>query len=257
MVIKLTAASSDALAKVDGMKQWRVGPTMVRGSNRALDELPAAVQPGNKKRKTTPSAKKAAKENKDTKKPKKALPEKLDLGLDDFHRKSKTRAASVVSFLEELLRIDEEAFGSIPLFNKDGILRMSMDGAQHVKLQEMLENADECFLDMCLDENIRWPQMLVDIQKRSTNGSMTQRNRSFCSRGVVQLVLYTASSEVQACPASQELWQARVQTDAECKGQVAGGPSQTQGHDFPRQRLVQVCAEEEGHHHRDREACSC
>eukprot|EP00435_Cladocopium_sp_Y103_P032820 s4175_g8.t1 len=138
MKIILSDASADALSRVQGMKQWRVGPTMTRGSNKALDELPAPPKPDVKKRKAKAAAKPAATKESKEKKPKKAEPAiSLDMGPDAFARKHPSRPQACKDFLEELLRIDKAAFHGVPLFNAEGVCRMKFDGAEKVTLSEV------------------------------------------------------------------------------------------------------------------------
>lgn len=153
------------------MKQWRVGPTMIRGSNRLLDELPVAARTSKKRKATSsknieqskenPKDEKAAK-TKTKKKKDKADPLNLDLGPDTLNRKNKERPQACRSFFEELLRLDQAAFQSSPLFTQHGVCRLKFAGADQLTLNEALDNVADAFLTMqlgfpqisymCLDE---------------------------------------------------------------------------------------------------------
>jgi hypothetical protein len=147
MKIVLSNASADALSRVQGMKQWRVGPTMTRGSNKTLDELPVAPKPDPKKRKAKAAAKPCAKD----KKAKTSEPAvSLDTGADAFARKNPSRPQACRHFLEELLRLDKAAYGSVPLFNDEGFCRMKFEGAEKVTLTEVLKHAPAALEQMCL-----------------------------------------------------------------------------------------------------------
>ena len=147
MKIVLSDAAADALSRVQSMKQWRVGPTMTRGSNKALDELPIPPKLEPKKRKAKAAAKPCAKEKKA--KPSEAAVS-LEMAPDVFARKNSTRPQACRNFMEELLRIDKAAYESIPLFDANGFCRMKFEGAEKVTLTDVVNNASAALANMCL-----------------------------------------------------------------------------------------------------------
>ena len=50
--VHLTEASADALARVEEMRRWHVGPTMVRGAAKLPDDLPKARSAPTKRTRT-------------------------------------------------------------------------------------------------------------------------------------------------------------------------------------------------------------
>ena len=159
MKIVLSEEAADALSRVPNLKQWRVGPTMTRGSNKALDELPVPPKIDNKKRKAKAAAKPVAKE----KKAKISEPVvSLEMGVDSFARKHPARPQACRHFLEELLRLDTAAYGSIALFNSQGVCRMKFEGAEKVTLTDVLNHAPAALEHMCLA--LAWQLMALVFQ---------------------------------------------------------------------------------------------
>ena len=151
--ITLTEESGDVLSRVQGMKQWRVGPTMVRGSNKLLDDLPKAeTLPPKKRKQKDVEEKSKVKEPKGKSKTKKNNDDvvDLDLGPDKLSRTNKGRSTTIRFMMEEILRLDETAFSSIPLFHKEGACRMKFTGAEHMTRERLLAGASDAFDAMCL-----------------------------------------------------------------------------------------------------------
>lgn len=148
MEIVLSEASAEALNRVEGMRRWHVGPTMTRGSKNNPDDLPKAMstdkQDAKPKAKAATRSKFSKLSSKKSKKQKKAAqadaPVDLDFGETAFGRKNPGRFASMRAMVEEILRLDEQAYGSIPLFTKDGgQCRMKFEGSHLVTLTDFKE----------------------------------------------------------------------------------------------------------------------
>lgn len=160
MNITLSPESADTLSRVEGMKTGHVGPTMVRGSQKMPDDLRQNTgqnqeDDASNKKKTTKKKKKNAEpepkpETKILKKKKKKDSHCIDLeyGPEAFARKNEGRHASIRSMLQEVLRLDEQAFRTSPLFEKDGKCRLKFDGSERVTLTMVLDNASATFHEM-------------------------------------------------------------------------------------------------------------
>ena len=74
----------------------------------------------------------------------------LDFSAETFARKKPGREKSIGAMIDEILRLDEQAFGSIPLFAPDGTCRMSFEGAHLVKQDRVVALACETLDDMRL-----------------------------------------------------------------------------------------------------------
>ena len=126
---------------------------MVRGSNKLLDELPKATSlPAKKRKKPDVEEKSKVKEPKSKSKVKKKNDDafELDFGPDSLSRVNKGRSTNIRLMMEEILRLDETAFSSIPLFDKGGGCRMKFAGAENMTRERFLEGASDALDAMCL-----------------------------------------------------------------------------------------------------------
>ena len=75
----------------------------------------------------------------------------LDFSAETFARKKPGREKSIGAMFEEILRLDEQAFGTSPLFSADGTCRMSFEGSHLIKQDRIVELACETMDNMRLD----------------------------------------------------------------------------------------------------------
>ena len=144
----LSEESADSLARVEGMKKWHVGPTMVRGS-KAVGELPKA------RAKAAPQVQRHHPQDGEERQKKAEKPEKteeaavcLEFGSDTFSRKSKVRTAAIRGMMEEILRLDEQAWATSPLFTPEGHCRMKFEGAHLITQNMVVEHCVEALDSM-------------------------------------------------------------------------------------------------------------
>ena len=150
--IVLTDASASALAHVHGMKKWRVGPTMTRGSKAVTSvkgvlsqKMPA---PKMKKVKVTKMLKPRKKKEK-TEKPVVATVDPGAWSEISFRRTPQGREA-IKSVMLELWEQDKAAHPHSPVFDDSGRCRMKFQGASNFKWEEILEASGKCMEQLYL-----------------------------------------------------------------------------------------------------------
>ena len=151
----MSESSGELLAKVDGVKRWRVQPTMVRGWKK-VHAMPLSMGKGSVKaklKKATKVAKKVLKTKKanedesDPKKKKKAsepkshIPEVKSAGdvTEDDIRRNADGHQAIKLLLQEIYEIDGKCFPSNPVFDSQGCCRLKFEGASSYTWSEVLE----------------------------------------------------------------------------------------------------------------------
>ena len=160
--VKLSEESGNVLAKIEGIKRWRVQPTMVRGSktpgtgalkltfNRfgARRRKKDGQQKAGKKKATNPKTKtkKVAKKEEGSSKEKEKgkskghVPEIKapdELEAQDIRRTPEGRKA-ICSIMEHIYEIDLQNFPAAPVFDSQGICRMKFPNADTFRWMDLL-----------------------------------------------------------------------------------------------------------------------
>ena len=149
--ITLSDASTDVLSRVEGMRKWHVGPTMLRGSQKSLDDLPKvkAKQDSNTDGKQN---KKDMKDKKLKKQKTKTLPAEtsvpLDITVETLSRGNPLRHDAIKNLLREIFHLDTQLFGQSPLFDGNGKCRMKFIGADQVSINQILDQSSLAFETM-------------------------------------------------------------------------------------------------------------
>jgi len=151
----LSESSGELLSKVDGVKRWRVQPTMVRGWKKT-NSIPLHVGKGcikSKLKRGTHASKKGLKSKKETQdedetlsktKKKKAdshIPQvktASDVTADDIRRSVDGHEAIKLVF-QEIYEIDAKTFPSNPVFDSQGCCRLKFEGASSFTWSEVLK----------------------------------------------------------------------------------------------------------------------
>ena len=141
MKVVLSSSSIQALARIEGLNAWDVGPTMTRGQGKkrilAFDkEQPAAAAPPPKKdsKKVVKSGLKQKKEEKPVVEP--SCPE--NPGAENYKRNDAGKTAMRVQ-LRRLNKIHNELYSHSPVFDLQGLCRMGFEGAHNQKWTNILE----------------------------------------------------------------------------------------------------------------------
>lgn len=125
--IELTEESAGVLSLVEGMKKWKVGPTMTRGAKKAEKDNSSSKVPEPRKRRPV---KKTIKKKAD-KIPEFAAEVNAEITDSSFSR-SAQGLENIRTVLKEILTIDKSQFGPSPVFGEDGRCRMKFPGASNV-----------------------------------------------------------------------------------------------------------------------------
>jgi len=127
--IELTEESAGVLSLVEGMKKWKVGPTMTRGAKKAEKgkEVPKKVPEPRKKRPVKKTIKKTSSNNI----PEIAAEVNAEITDASFSR-SAQGCENIRTVLKEILTIDKRQFGPSPVFGEDGRCRVKFPGASNV-----------------------------------------------------------------------------------------------------------------------------
>ena len=183
VLITLSESSAEVLTKVDGIKRWRVQPTMVRGS-RSTQGVPVprvgvSQRLKGRSRKTKAKSAKAKKNaqagpkskhgkvtgtgkgimQKGTKKTVHkgaAIPEVKapgDITVDDIRRSDDGREA-IKLLVQELYEIDMEKNPASPVFDAAGHCRMKFEGASDYTWQCLLDAAPQAMESLLLVSKI-------------------------------------------------------------------------------------------------------
>lgn len=152
MQIFLSKDSADILAKIDGIKRWRVQPPMVRGGRKGSKD--ESVMKGVKSKLRQPACKKkcktkAPKVKKEKKSKTKHAKSRCNVeekkAVDDFKpddiRRSDDGRETIRAWLQDIYEIDLVTFPMSKLFDEEGRCRMKFDGAKKFQLPQLLEAA--------------------------------------------------------------------------------------------------------------------
>ena len=167
----LSESSGELLSKVDGVKRWRVQPTMVRGWKKT-NAVPLHVGKGIKSKlrrsKRVAQSRKAKgsktqKEQKEQKEDGNAsqtqnkkksghIPQvktAADVTADDI-RRSVDGHEAIRMVVQDIYEIDLKSFPSNPVFDAQGRCRMKFEGASSYTWSEVLQASPEAFEAMHL-----------------------------------------------------------------------------------------------------------
>ena len=155
--VKLSEESGNVLAKLEGIKRWRVQPTMVRGAKKAgTGSMKFAFKRFGARRRRKDVGKKDGKKKvskhnvkkhekqedaeKGKSKSKGHIPEIKapdELGPQDIRRTPEGRKA-ICSIMEHIYEIDLQEFSSAPVFDSEGKCRMKFPNADSFSWPELL-----------------------------------------------------------------------------------------------------------------------
>ena len=137
----LTKDSAQALAKVETLKVWEVGHTMVRGQKK----LPEVVAEG------TVDGKKRAPKRKPKAKAAEAAPlEEEEAITEESIRRSTAGRSAIKVLMRQLFLLDSRIFATAPAFDLEGRCRLKLPGASNVTWNQVLEASPQGIECLCL-----------------------------------------------------------------------------------------------------------
>lgn len=149
-LVKIVLAEScgDVLAKLEGIKRWRVQPTMLRGARKVAahgDETGLSGMGQKKKRLRLRTKKRAKKEliPKGKKKKTHNVPEVkgADEVTDNEIRRTPEGRAMIKLLLQNIYEVDQHVHPSAPVFGSDGRCRLKFEGASMFTWEGVLDAA--------------------------------------------------------------------------------------------------------------------
>lgn len=163
MEITLTKEAGDVLALMEGIKKWRVQPTMVRGAKQVSESYNLKKELAMKWKQVKKNTNKAPAKASKTKS-KKIVPE---LKAPQEHtaeeiRRTEDKRLVIQTLLQDLYELDLSLFPQHLVFHAGGgACRMKFPGASRFKWKDVLENSGHAMEAMHLSniDGDRWIKM--------------------------------------------------------------------------------------------------